>query len=85
MQLAQNGVTITREALARQVSTTGTGLAVDIQADAPHGSSRDADPARCGIELKGNWHPKLMTAMRTQLAEAYLIPEQLHDGIYLTA
>lgn len=37
------------------------------------------------MELKGNWHKDLMTAMRTQLADDYLIPENLRHGIYFTA
>jgi hypothetical protein len=66
-------------------TTIQHGLAVDIQADAPVIGGRQDKPARCRIELKGNWHPDLMTAMRTQLADDYLIPEELRHGIYVTA
>ena len=35
------------------------------------------------IESKGCWHPKLLTAMETQLANRYLKDKQFHNGIYL--
>ncbi len=82
--LDRSGVIVSREVRVRE-TTTRHGLAVDIQADAPVTEGQSGEPSRCRIELKGNWHPDLMTAMRTQLAEDYLIPEHLHHGIYLTA
>jgi hypothetical protein len=84
-ELAESGVVINREVLVRQTSTRGQGLAVDVQADAPLTAGKHAQPARCRIELKGNWHPDLMTAMRFQLADDYLLPEGLRDGVYVTA
>jgi hypothetical protein len=88
LELVNSGVVVNREVLVRQTTSRGHGLAVDIQADAPltsdqHG--RRADPARCRVELKGNWNPDLLTAMRTQLADDYLLPEGLRDGLYVTA
>lgn len=83
-RLARSGVVINREVLVRQTASAGLGLAVDIQADAP-ASAPDVEPARCRIELKGNWHKDLMVAMQTQLAEDYLIPDGLEHGIYVTA
>ena len=82
--LSRAGVVISREVRVWE-TTTQHGLAVDIQADAPVIGGRQDEPARCRIELKGNWHPDLMTAMRTQLADDYLIPEDLRHGIYVTA
>lgn len=82
--LIRGGVVISREVRVRE-TTTQHGLAVDIQADAPVITGGQDQPARCRIELKGNWHPDLMTAMRTQLADDYLIPEGLRHGIYVTA
>ena len=72
--LVRSGVVISREVRVRE-TTTQHGMAVDIQADAPVREGRQDEPARCRIELKGNWHKDLMTAMRTQLADDYLIPE----------
>lgn len=88
IELVQSGVVINREVLVRQTSTRGLGLSVDVQADAPltsseHGSR--AEPARCRIELKGNWNPRLFDEMRTQLAMDYLLPEGLSEGVYVTA
>ena len=82
--LERSGVVISREVRVRE-TTTQHGMAVDIQADAPVTGGRQDEPARCRIELKGNWHSDLMTAMRTQLANDYLIPEGLRHGIYVTA
>ena len=84
LSLIRAGVVISREVRVWE-TTTQHGLAVDIQADAPVIGGRQDEPARCRIELKGNWHPDLMTAMRTQLADDYLIPEELRHGIYVTA
>jgi hypothetical protein len=88
IELVQSGVVINREVLVRQTSTRGLGLSVDVQADAPLTSGEynsRAEPARCRIELKGNWNPKLLDEMRTQLAMDYLLPEGLSEGIYVTA
>jgi hypothetical protein len=82
--LHRSGVVINREVRAWDTSSQH-GLAVDIQADAPVTQGQAPKPARCRIELKGNWHRDLMTAMRTQLAEDYLIREGFRHGIYATA
>ncbi|MGD0935535.1 MAG: hypothetical protein ABR922_13310 [Streptosporangiaceae bacterium] len=82
--LVRGGVVISREVRVWE-TTTQHGLAIDIQADAPVTGGRQDEPARCRIELKGNWHTDLMTAMRTQLADDYLIPEGLRHGVYVTA
>ena len=84
VRLERTGVVINREVRVRE-TTTQHGQAVDIQADAPVIEGRQDESARCRIELKGNWHAELMTAMRTQLADDYLIPEKLRHGIYVTA
>lgn len=86
-ELNQSGIVINREVLVRQTSTRGLGLSVDVQADAPVAgeTSSLSRPARCRIELKGNWNPDLLEAIRTQLAMDYLMPEGLTDGIYVTA
>lgn len=84
-RLARSGVVVNREVLVRQTSSSGLGLTVDIQADAPAGTAQGIEPARCRIELKGNWNRDLMTAMRTQLAEDYLLRDNLSHGIYVTA
>jgi hypothetical protein len=86
--LTTSGVVVNREVLVRQTAATGLGLAVDVQADAPFtldDAGRRTAPARCRIELKGSWNPDLMSSMRTQLVDDYLIPEDLRDGVYLTA
>ena len=84
LRLERAGIVINREVRVRE-TTTQHGQAVDIQADAPAIAGWQNEPARCRIELKGNWHADLMTAMRTQLANDYLVPEKLRHGVYVTA
>jgi len=84
LRVARAGVVINREVRVKE-TTTQHGQAVDIQADAPVIDGHQDEPAVCRIELKGNWHADLLTAMHTQLANDYLIPEKLRYGIYVTA
>lgn len=84
VRLERAGVIINREVRVRE-TTTQHGQAVDIQADAPLTGARQDEPTVCRIELKGNWHDELTTAMRTQLADDYLILAKLRHGIYVTA
>jgi hypothetical protein len=37
------------------------------------------------VEVKGNWHKELFTAMRTQLCDRYLKDNRCKNGIYLVA
>lgn len=84
-RLTDSGVVINRQVLVRQTRTQGLGLTVDLQADAAASPGQDTVLPRCRIELKGNWNKDLDSAMRTQLAEDYLLPFGLRDGIYVTA
>lgn len=85
-RLVRNNVVINREVLVRQTSSrTALGHSVDIQADAPSARTEGIEPARCRVELKGNWNSDLMTAMSRQLANDYLIPDGLEHGVYVTA
>ena len=36
-------------------------------------------------EAKGNWHPELLTAIKTQLADRYLTGTRTSTGVYLVA
>lgn len=87
VELSESGIVVNREVLVRQTTERG-GLAVDVQADASvtiDDAGRRAAPARCRIELKGCWNRELMTAMRTQLFDDYLLIEGLTDGVYVIA
>lgn len=37
------------------------------------------------VEVKGCWHPEVDHALRTQLAERYLVPEGERQGVYIVA
>jgi hypothetical protein len=45
----------------------------------------DGSETRCPIEVKGNWHDDVNTAIETQLAKRYLTGPGGHTGIYLVA
>ncbi len=46
-------------------------------------SSGEVNTIKVIIEVKGCWHPKLLTAMETQLVERYLYQNQCNYGLYL--
>jgi hypothetical protein len=43
------------------------------------------DQVKVITEVKGCWHPKLKTAMQTQLRDGYLRQNQCGHGLYLVA
>ena len=42
-----------------------------------------ADIVGVTVEVKGCWHPEVNEAMKSQLAERYLLPEGQQQGIYV--
>jgi hypothetical protein len=81
--LRGRGIIITREVEIRVNPRGGVGDRTDIHVDALAGERVEGAPqVTLVIEVKSCWHAELMTAMRSQLAEEYLSPNQRH-GIYL--
>jgi hypothetical protein len=61
------------------------GEETDIRVEAiKYGTSGEvADILTVIIEVKGNWHPKLQTAMETQLVDTYMASNRSNHGIYV--
>ncbi len=90
-ELAEGGVLINREVqINRNVGGAGDRIDLLLQAPAATPSERsprrpEAPLAELGIEVKGNWHPKLDSAMETQLVDDYLPSLSARHGLYLVA
>ncbi|MFF0484995.1 hypothetical protein [Streptomyces sp. NPDC004435] len=89
--LAQSGILIDREVQINR-NSKGAGDRIDLllqapaQADPAHAPRLpDAPLAQAAIEVKGNWHPHLKTAMENQLVDDYLPTLNTRHGLYLIA
>jgi hypothetical protein len=81
--LRGRGIVINREVEVRVNPRGGIGERTDIHIDALAGERVEGAPqVTVVVEVKGCWHPDLMTALRSQLVEDYLSRNQRH-GIYL--
>jgi hypothetical protein len=81
--LRGRGIIVNREVEVRVNPRGGVGEKTDIHIDAIAGERVEGAPqVTVVIEVKGCWHPGLLTAMRAQLAEGYLSPTHNH-GVYL--
>jgi hypothetical protein len=88
-KLVERGIIAGREVEIRRPQGAGApGERTDIHVSAirpPDRSRPVAGVARTIIEVKGNWHDELMTAMTTQLVDRYLKDNSCQAGIYLVA
>jgi hypothetical protein len=78
------GIIANREVEIRRGEGTGVGERTDIHIDCvllKNGHIEDTITAI--VETKGCWHPQLLTAMETQLAQRYLRDNQCRYGLYL--
>lgn len=78
----QERVVATREPQVRP-SRTGSGIGPrnDLRVEIPAGNGTPA--VAIIVEVKRCWHPKVFTAMRTQLADDYLKSAGLTHGVYV--
>jgi hypothetical protein len=83
--LSGRGVIVNREVQIRRGSGDGTGQSTDIHVDAtiPGRSAGSYERTYVIIEVKGNWHRELGSAMETQLRDRYLKDSACKNGIYL--
>lgn len=84
--LRGRGVVANREVQIRRGEGSTPGERTDIHVDAIRhlgATGGDHDTITAIIEVKGNWHRELFTAMETQLAGRYLRDNQAHHGLYL--
>ncbi|MCX4911932.1 hypothetical protein [Streptomyces sp. NBC_00878] len=89
--LTQGGILINREVQVNR-NTKGAGDRIDLLLQAPAASDPARAPrlpqtllAQVAIEVKGNWHDHLKTAMETQLVDDYLPTLGTRQGLYLIA
>jgi hypothetical protein len=82
--LTRHGVVVNREVEIRRGTGTGIGERTDVHVDA---LSRLEGPSyervSAVIEVKCNWNPNLLSDLREQLAERYLLKSGIGHGIYL--
>jgi len=83
--LSGRGVIVNREVQIRRGIGDGTGQSTDIHVDAtiPGRSAGSYERTYVIIEVKGNWHRELRSAMETQLRDRYLKNNACRNGIYL--
>jgi len=83
--LRDRGIIVNREVQIRRGIGRGSGQLTDIHVDAVIKGAQPGSYERIYviIEVKGNWHPELWTAMETQLRDRYLKENRCRDGIYL--
>jgi len=85
-ELTDNGILINREVqVYRNIKGAGDRIDLLLQAPTATPPRRDEPIAQLAIEVKGNWHDKLATAMETQLADDYLTALHTRNGLYLIA
>jgi len=83
--LSRRGVIVNREVQIRRGSGDGTGESTDIHVDAsiPGRTPGTYERTYAIIEVKGNWHRELRSAMETQPRDRYLKNNACKNGIYL--
>lgn len=83
--LKKRGIIVNREVEIRRGQGGSPGERTDIIVDAVvvDRGSAPTDVFSVVVEVKGCWHPELLTAMQTQLAERYLRDNQCRFGLYL--
>ena len=84
--LQGRGIIAAREVEIRRGRGGARGEETDIHVSAvrlPDRGRGISDSVRLIIETKGNWHPELLTAMKTQLADRYLADNDCRHGLYL--
>jgi hypothetical protein len=84
LDLAQHGFIINREVEIRAKQGGAPGEIPDIlvSASVPGQDPGSNDTISVVVEVKGCWHPHVLTAMRAQLVERYLRTSRSHAGIY---
>ncbi|MFD8050150.1 NACHT domain-containing protein [Streptomyces chartreusis] len=89
--LVEGGILINREVQVNR-NIKGAGDRIDLLLQAPTEARTQSAPrrpdepvAQIAIEVKGNWHDKIDTAMEAQLADDYLAALGTRNGLYLIA
>ncbi len=82
--LRQRSVIVNREVQIRQ-GPRGSSQSTDVHVDTivPDVKAENYERLSLIIEVKGNWHDELLTAMQTQLRDRYLKDSRCRNGLYL--
>jgi hypothetical protein len=83
LRLQRRGIVINREVMVKPTDAGDSGERPDILVDATDSTSDEIDIVTVPIEVKGAWHPAVLTAQRDQLAGQYLSATGSDAGIYL--
>ena len=83
--LSERGIIVNREVHIRRGRGGSTGQITDIHVDATVLGRRRGTYERASVivEVKGNWHRELFSAMQSQLRDRYLKDNSCKNGIYL--
>jgi hypothetical protein len=83
--LVEGGIILNREVEIGRVPGAGAGTRTDIKVDAIQQSENSGsfDVITAVIETKGCWNDELLTAMKPQLVDDYLVRLAAPVGIYL--
>ena len=83
--LVEAGIILNREVEIGRVPGAGAGTRTDIKVDAIRQSEKSGsfNVITAVIETKGCWNDELLTAMKSQLVDDYLVRLAAPVGIYL--
>ena len=84
-ELQESGIILNREVEIGRVPNAPVGMRTDIKVDAISNGNNSGtlSTITAVIETKGCWNPELLTAIKTQLVDDYLIRLAAPVGIYL--
>jgi hypothetical protein len=84
-QIGHRGAIVNREVQVRRVRPTGIPERADLRVDAPAADLRTGEAPVLTIvgEVKAAWNPELSTAMRSQLADRYMLDTGTRHGLYI--
>jgi hypothetical protein len=84
-ELQESGIILNREVELSRVPGAASGRRTDIKVDAisRSGNSRTLNTITAVIETKGCWNAELLTAIKSQLVDDYLVRLAAPVGIYL--
>lgn len=85
IELNERGVVINREVVIRRGTGQGDGERTDVHVNAiaRDPTRKNYDVMTVIIEVKGCWHPDVLTAMETQLVQRYLKDNTCRYGLYV--
>lgn len=81
--LNARGIVVNREVEVRRRPGAGMGTKVDLLVNASPGTQDGSEVVTLPIEVKGCWHPEVLSALHQQLIVEYVDPIGSYTGLYL--